>query len=133
VDGANPEARICGVLNQRLAAGLFVAEDRGAHELKGVPQPTALYKIVRASGGGRRSGQRTLTPLVGRDEEVAMMLRRWERARQGEGQFVTIVGELGLGKSRLIEEFHARLAPHNWVEWSSSQLLQNTPLHPIAD
>jgi predicted ATPase len=120
---------------QRQVAGLFVAEDRGAQPLKGVPEPTVLYRIVRASGGGRRSGQRTLTPLVGRDEEVAMLLRRWERARQGEGQFVTIVGEPGLGKSRLIEEFHARLAdtPHTWVEWSSSQLLQNTPLHPIAD
>ena len=46
-----------------------------------------------------------------------------------------IVGEPGLGKSRLVEEFHARLAetPHTWVEWSASQLLQNTPLHPIAE
>ena len=116
-------------------AGLFVAEDRGAQTLKGAPEPTILYRIVRASGAGRRSGQRALTPLVGRDEEVTMLLRRWERARQGEGQFVQIVGEPGLGKSRLIEEFHARLAetPHTWAEWSSSQLLQNTPLHPIAD
>src|SRR5262249_41117787 len=46
-----------------------------------------------------------------------------------------IVGEPGLGKSRLVEEFHARLrdTPHTWAEWSCSQLLQNTPLHPIAD
>jgi predicted ATPase len=64
-----------------------------------------------------------------------MLMRRWERARQGDGQLVMIVGEPGLGKSRLIEEFHARLAdsPHTWVEWSCSQLLQNTPLHPIAE
>ena len=64
-----------------------------------------------------------------------MLTRRWERARQGEGQLVLIVGEPGLGKSRLIEEFHGRLrdAPHTWGEWSCSQLLQNTPLHPIAD
>ena len=91
--------------------------------------------MVRASGGGRRSGQRNLTPLVGRDDETAMLLRRWERARQGDGQLVLIVGEPGLGKSRLIEEFHARLSdtPHTWVEWSSSQLLQNTPLHPVAE
>jgi predicted ATPase len=90
---------------------------------------------VRASGGGRRAGQRHLTPLVGRDEEIGMLTRRWERARQGDGQLVMIVGEPGLGKSRLIEEFHARLrdVPHTWVEWSCSQLLQNTPLHPIAE
>jgi predicted ATPase len=94
-----------------------------------------LFQLVRASGGGRRAGQRHLTPLVGRDEEIAMLMRRWERARQGDGQLVMIVGEPGLGKSRLIEEFHSRLrdTPHTWGEWSCSQLLQNTPLHPIAD
>ena len=64
-----------------------------------------------------------------------MLMRRWERARQGDGQLVQIVGEPGLGKSRLIEEFHARLrdVPHTWAEWSCSQLLQNTPLHPITE
>ena len=64
-----------------------------------------------------------------------MLLRRWERVRHGDGQLVMIVGEPGLGKSRLIEEFHGRLrdTPHTWVEWSCSQLLQNTPLHPIAE
>jgi class 3 adenylate cyclase/predicted ATPase len=120
---------------QRQVAGLFVAEERGSHDLKGVPEPVALYRIVRASGGGRRAGQRHLTPLVGRDEEISMLMRRWERACQGDGQLVLIVGEPGLGKSRLIEEFHARLreVPHTWVEWSCSQLLQNTPLHPVTE
>ena len=120
---------------QRQVAGLFVAEERGSHALKGVPEPVTLFRLIRASGGGRRAGQRHLSPLVGRDEEIAMLMRRWERARQGDGQLVTIVGEPGLGKSRLIEEFHTRLrdVPHTWVEWSCSQLLQNTPLHPIAE
>jgi class 3 adenylate cyclase/predicted ATPase len=119
----------------RQIAGLFVAEDKGEHELKGVPDKTQLYRIVRASGGGRRGGSRAPTPLVGRGEELDMLARRWERARRGEGQLTLIVGEPGLGKSRLIEEFHARLAdmPHTWVEWASSQLLQNTPLHPAAE
>ena len=57
---------------QRQTAGLFVAEDRGARELKGVPEPVTLYRIVRASGG-RRTGARTLTPLVGREEELACL------------------------------------------------------------
>ena len=94
-----------------------------------------LYRVVRASGGGRRGGARVLTPLVGREEELDLLTRRWERAHRGEGQLALIVGEPGLGKSRLMEEFHGRLGetPHTWVEWSSSQLLQNTPLHPIAE
>jgi class 3 adenylate cyclase/predicted ATPase len=132
---ADPSAVVVTARVQQQVAGLFVVEKSGSHELKGVPEPVTLYRIVRASGGGRRAGQRHLTPLVGREEEVAMLMRRWERARQGDGQLVLIVGEPGLGKSRLIEEFHARLhdTPHTWVEWSCSQLLQNTPLHPVAE
>ena len=132
---AEPGAVLVTARVQRQVAGLFVAEERGTHTLKGVPEPIALFRLVRASGGGHRSGQRNLTPLVGRDEETAMLMRRWDRARQGNGQLVLIVGEPGLGKSRLIEEFHSRLSdtPHTWVEWSCSQLLQNTPLHPIAE
>ncbi len=133
---AEPGAVLVTARVQRQVAGLFVAEERGNHTLKGVPDLVTLFRMVRASGGGgRRSGQRNLTPLVGRDDETAMLMRRWERARQGDGQLVLIVGEPGLGKSRLIEEFHTRLAdtPHTWVEWSCSQLLQNTPLHPIAE
>jgi alkanesulfonate monooxygenase SsuD/methylene tetrahydromethanopterin reductase-like flavin-dependent oxidoreductase (luciferase family) len=129
---AEPGTVVVTARVQRQIAGLFVADERGSHELKGVPEPVTLFRLVRGSGGGRRSGQRHLTPLVGRDEEIAMLMRRWERARQGDGQLVMIVGEPGLGKSRLIEEFHPRLreVPHTWVEWSCSQLLQNTPLHP---
>jgi class 3 adenylate cyclase len=132
---AEPGAVLITARVQRQVAGLFVAEERGTHALKGVPEPTALFRLVRASGGGRRSGVRQLTPFVGREEEMAMLMRRWERARQGDGQLVLIVGEPGLGKSRLIEEFHGRLrdTPHTWLEWSCSQLLQNTPLHPIAE
>ena len=132
---AEPGTVVMTARVQHQIAGLFVVEERGSHELKGMPEPVTLYRLVRASGGGRRAGQRHLTPLVGREEEIAMLMRRWERARQGDGQLVMIVGEPGLGKSRLIEEFHHRLreVPHTWVEWSCSQLLQNTPLHPIAE
>jgi len=132
---AEPGAVLITARMQRQVAGLFVAEERGTHALKGVLEQTALYRLVRASGGGRRSAQRNPTPLVGREDEMTILLRRWERARQGDGQLVMIVGEPGLGKSRLIEEFHARLrdTPHTWVEWSCSQLLQNTPLHPVAE
>ena len=132
---AEPGAVVITAGVQRQVAGLFVAEDRGLHELKGVPTPVALYRIVRASGGGRRGGGRALTPLVGREEELELLSRRWASARAGQGQFVVVTGEPGIGKSRLIQEFHRRLGetPHTWVEYSSSQLLQNTPLHPIVE
>jgi class 3 adenylate cyclase/predicted ATPase len=132
---ADPSTVVVTARVQRQIVGLFVAEERGSHELKGVSEPVTLFRLVRASGGGRRAEQRHLTLLVGRNEEIAMLMRRWERARQGDGQLVMIVGEPGLGKSRLVEEFHARLrdTPHTWAECSCSQLLQNTPLHPIAD
>ena len=132
---AEPGAVLVTAAVQRQTAGLFVAEDRGEHQLRGVPAPVTLYRIVRASGGGRRGGARARTALVGREEELALITRRWERTLQGEGQFVLIVGEPGIGKSRLVEEFRARLGetPHTWVEWASSQLLQNTPLHPVAE
>jgi class 3 adenylate cyclase len=132
---AEPGSVLVTMNVQRQVAGLFVAEARGAQELKGVSEPVELFRIVRASGGRRRGGTRTLTPFVGREEELGLLARRWERARAGEGQLVLIVGEPGLGKSRLIEEFHSSLAetPHTWVEWSAAQLLQNTPLHPIAE
>jgi class 3 adenylate cyclase/predicted ATPase len=132
---AEPGSVLITASLQRQVAGLFVVEDKGTRDLKGVAAPVALYRVVRASGGGRRGGARALTPLVGREDELALLTRRWSRALEGEGQFVQIVGEPGIGKSRLIEEFRAKLAdtPHSWVEWAASQLLQNTPLHPLAE
>jgi class 3 adenylate cyclase/tetratricopeptide (TPR) repeat protein len=132
---AEPGSVLITLNVQRQVAGLFVAEELGARELKGVSDPVQLFRIVRASGGRRRGGARALTPCVGRDEELSTLAHRWDRARAGEGQLVLIVGEPGLGKSRLIEEFHVGLeeTPHTWVEWSASQLLQNTPLHSIAE
>jgi class 3 adenylate cyclase len=106
-DAPNIAARVQGLAEpgtvlvtanvQRQTAGLFVAEDKGAHALKGAPAPVALYRIVRASGG-RRAGARSLTPLVGRGEELDLLRRRWERARIGAGQLMLIVGEPGIGK-----------------------------------
>ena len=132
---AEPGSVLITMNVQRQVAGLFVIEEKGARELKGLSTRVQLFKIVRASGGGRRGGARALTPLVGREEELAMLARRWERALAGNGQLVLIIGEPGLGKSRLVEEFRGWLGetPHTWVEWRASQLLQNTPLHPIAE
>ncbi len=85
---AEPGSVLITLNVQRQVAGLFVAEEQSARELKGVSQPVQLFRIVRASGGGRRGGARTLTPFVGREEELVLLARRWERARAGEGQLV---------------------------------------------
>jgi class 3 adenylate cyclase len=121
---AEPGSVLVTMNVQRQVAGRFVAEEQGSRELRGVVEPVQLFRIVRASGAGRRGGGRAVTPFVGREEELGLLARRWERAKGGEGQLVLIVGEPGLGKSRLIEEFRARLAetPHTWSEWGASQL-----------
>jgi class 3 adenylate cyclase/DNA-binding winged helix-turn-helix (wHTH) protein len=106
----------------RQVSGLFVTEERGESQLIGVLEPVNLFRVVRASGGRRRVAARPLTSFVGREEELGLLARRWERARAGESQLVLIVGEPGIGKSRLVEEFRATLAEtsHTWVEWGLS-------------
>lgn len=120
---------------QQHLAGLFVVEDRGAHELKGMPAPVTLYRLVRQSGATRRLSARHLTPLVGREQELAVLAKRWKRAQRGSGQLMLVVGDPGLGKSRLVEEFRQSLGTtaHTWIEWSASQLLRNTALHPYTE
>ena len=145
-DAPNVAARVQGLAEpgsvlvtmnvQRQVAGLFVVEDAGrARTQRRVCAGPALPHRARERrrAQGRRAGARPRSSAARRS--WAMLARRWERALAGEGQLVLIVGEPGLGKSRLIEEFHARLGetPHTWSEWGASQLLQNTPLHPIAE
>jgi Adenylate and Guanylate cyclase catalytic domain/AAA ATPase domain len=102
----------------RLVSGLFVVEDLGPQALKGLERPLQLYRVIRPSGmRGRFQAAKAaggLTPFVGREDELRSLTSRWERAREGEGQVVTIVGEAGIGKSRLMQRFHEKIAdtPH---------------------
>jgi class 3 adenylate cyclase len=82
---AEPGAIVVTANVQRQVAGLFVAEERGPFKLKGVTEPVNLFRIVRASGVGRRGRGRALTPFVGREEELGLITHRWERACSGEG------------------------------------------------
>jgi class 3 adenylate cyclase/tetratricopeptide (TPR) repeat protein len=120
----------------RLLSGLFVVEERGAHELKGVANPVELYRILRPTGvRGRLSAARGFTQFVGREEELRLLLSRWERACDGEGQHVLVVGEAGIGKSRLMAEFHDRIrdTPHIWIEGGGEQFFQNSPFHAVSE
>ena len=135
---ADPNTVLVSPAANRLISGLFVVEDRGAHQLKGIPEPLELYRIVRLSGARSRlaaSAVHGLTPFVGRGDEMGLLWNRWERASEGDGQVVFIVGEAGIGKSRLVRQFRERLAgtPHTWNECSGATYFQNTPFYPITE
>jgi len=123
----------------RLVSGLFVVEDCGAQALKGVERPIQLYRVVRPSGVRGRleaaAASHGLTPFVGRDEELRLLTSRWERARDGEGQMALIVGEAGIGKSRLLQRFHEQIVgtPHTWITAAAGALYENTPFHAISE
>jgi predicted ATPase len=120
----------------RLISGLFIVENGRTRDLKGVPAPIELFRVIRPTGvRGRIRTARGLTPFVGREEELGTLLRRWERTREGEGQMVLVVGEAGIGKSRLVAEFHERIreTPHIWMESAGEQLFENTPFHAISE
>jgi class 3 adenylate cyclase/tetratricopeptide (TPR) repeat protein len=135
---AEPDTVIVSAASHRLISGLFLVEERGPHRLKGIDQPMELYRIVRLSGVRGRlaaSAGRGLTPFVGREDEMRLLWNRWERSSESEGQLVLIVGEGGIGKSRLMEQFRERLAgkSYTWSECAGAPYFQNTPFYPVAD
>jgi len=124
---------------QRLVSGLFIVEERGAQELKGVERPLQLYRVIRPSGARGRfdvaSAAGGLTSFVGREDELRSLINRWERALDGEGQVALIIGEAGIGKSRLVRRFREQIAetPHTWVEAGAGEFYQNTPFYAVAE
>jgi len=123
----------------RLVSGLFVVESRGTPSLKGIERPVQLYRVVQPSGVRGRlqatAAARGLTPFVGREDELRLLMNRWERAREGEGQMALVIGEAGIGKSRLVQRFHELIADtaHTWVEAAAGPFFQNTPFHPVTE
>jgi class 3 adenylate cyclase/predicted ATPase len=128
-----PNTVLITAATYRLLLGLFVVRDCGAQQLKGLASPVELYRVVRPTGVRSRIGVRGLTPFVGREEELRLLLDWWERARQGDGQVALVIGEAGIGKSRLMAEFHNRIhSAHIWMESAGEQLFENTPLHAVG-
>src|ERR1700687_2362091 len=123
----------------RLISGLFVVEDRGAQALKGIERPIPLYRVVQPSGVRRgleaAAAARALTPFVGREDELRLLMNRWEHALDGEGQVALIVGEAGIGKSRMVQRFREQIAgtPHTWVEAAAGAFYQNTPFYAVTE
>src|SRR5215831_9758266 len=111
---AEPNTVVIAEATRRLLGNFFELKDLGVRDLKGVAEPLRAWVALRASAVESRfealhpSG---LTALVGREEETELLLRRWSRAKSGEGQVVLISGEAGIGKSRLTAALLESLAP----------------------
>jgi class 3 adenylate cyclase/predicted ATPase len=160
-DAAERGHVVCTEATHRLIRDHFECASLGSRKLKGVPRPVALFDVRAAAAVANPLEARGdgLTPLIGRDQEVSLLLERWEQAREGMGQVVLLVGEPGLGKSRLVYtlkqhlqgqpdqagEAGPELAGHlasvgtqaardaTIIEWRCSPYYQNTLLYPARD
>jgi class 3 adenylate cyclase/tetratricopeptide (TPR) repeat protein len=133
-DGAPPGAvMITGPVHD-LVSGLVAVEPLDALLVDGPGPPVRLYRAMSTGpSSGRGFAPREPTPFMGRDDEARLLTSRWERTQEGEGQFVLVVGEPGIGKSRLVQEFKARLqdGAHRAIECAGAPLFASTPFHAV--
>ena len=132
---AAPNTLVIGEATRRQVGGLFELADLGPQALAGFAEPQSAWRVVGESGmlsrfEALRSGE---TPLVGREEEVELLLRRWEQAKSGEGRVVLISGEPGIGKSRLTAALSEQIGtePHTRLRYFCSPHHQNSALYPV--
>ena len=135
---AQPDAVLVSAATESLVSGFFDVRDLGEVGVKGKSAPVRAYEIVAerpVSGRIEAAGESGLTPLIGREREQGALRAAFESARSGSGQVAFIVGEAGIGKSRLTFEFRQSLAdtPHTWFEGRCASYAQNTALLPIID
>jgi class 3 adenylate cyclase/predicted ATPase len=135
---AEPNQVVVASVTHQLLGALFEHEDLGKHELKGITQPVQVWRVtaereVESRYEAKRVGARL--PLVGRQEELGLLVRSWEAAKEGHGQVVLIQGEGGIGKSRLVGALRERVAGDDyiWVAVRCSPYHANSTLYPVIE
>lgn len=134
---AKPDTVLISADTLRLVRGIFVTDDLGPRELKGLVAPLQLYRVIGPTGASTRldvASIEGLTPFVGRGEEVDLLHESWRLAREGRGQVVLLGGDAGIGKSRLVREFRNHLADgsHRWFECRASKFHRHSAYHPFS-
>jgi class 3 adenylate cyclase len=135
---ADPDAVVIAAVTHRLVGDLFEYRNLGAIELRGISAPVPAWQVLRPSVVASRFEAlrgSALSQLVGRDEEIDLLLRRWARAKTGDGQVVLVSGEPGIGKSRITAAFDERLhaEPHLRLRYFCSPYHQDSALYPFID
>jgi class 3 adenylate cyclase/predicted ATPase len=136
---ASADQIVIAASTRRLAGNAFELSDLGEHDLKGIPEPVHAWRVESALATESRfdasHGVGALTPLVGRDEELDLLLRRWSQTRDGEGQVVLLSGEPGIGKSRILSALRERLDVNGVqaLRFQCSPYYVNSAFWPIID
>ena len=136
---AAPNTLVMSAATFQLLGGFFACQSLGTPALKGIAQPLEVYQVRYESTARsclEAAGGAGLTPLVGREQEVGLLLERWAQVKDGFGQVVLLSGEAGIGKSRLVQVLTAQVAsePQAWLTpCQCSSYYQNTAFYPIID
>jgi len=121
-----------------LAEGLFLFEALGEKEIKGKDKPIRVYRVISPTSRRTRfevTAEKELSPFVGRERELGLLLEGFERAKQGWGQVISIVSEAGIGKSRLLYEFRnvVMKGDVSFLEGRCLSYSRHVAYHPVAD
>ncbi|HEV8713122.1 MAG TPA: adenylate/guanylate cyclase domain-containing protein [Candidatus Binatia bacterium] len=135
---AEPNTVVISAATQRLVEGLFECQDLGPQTLKGISIPLSVYRVVKEGTAQSRfevAVGRGLTPLVGREEELGLLRRRWAQAKEGAGQIALLTGEAGIGKSRLVQELKEQVTIEGAtrIEFRCSPYHQNSAFYPLIE
>jgi class 3 adenylate cyclase len=136
---ATADQIVIAASTRRLAGNAFELTDLGEHDVKGISEPVHAWRVERALVTASRfdahRGSQALTPLVGRGEELDLLLGRWSQARDGEGQVVVLSGEPGIGKSRILNALRERLEAQGVqpLRFQCSPYYVNSAFWPIID